>query len=399
MKAHMTEGKFLVYTVLAISFLMTIHIFQRQLNAMYDATNYVGIHTLLEFLSISISATVFFYGLKNAGLTKSSRMLLLSFTFFLVGMLDLLHTISFKGMPYFITESSVAKATWFWIIARIVNSLLLLAILLMPDWKLKRDSRVWVIIIGILMAAAIGFLVFRFEKILPLLVIEGKGTTSFKNGMEYIISFIQFLALIITLYQYHLEKSTAKLALALAFVFLLLTELIFTIYQSVYDLDNFSGHVFKVFGFYFILKGFYFSNKENDQQERKNQKLISELPGFIFKAVRRGNDLIGMYWEGELLQQIGLNHEEIVGQSLSKAFPAHEVPLIDYCRLSWTLQETIVFEMAYMGKSLLISIKPWFEENEKEVIIGNVIDMTGVHYEPPQKHLNHEVKNNAKIVM
>ena len=120
---------------------------------------------------------------------------------------------------------------------------------------------------------------------------------------------------------------------------------------------------------------------------------------FIFKAVRRGNDLIGLILEGELLQQLDINQEEISGQSISKVFPSDKFPLIDYCRLSWTLQEMIVFEMDYLEKSLLVSIKPMYEENEKDVIIGTVIDMTGVHYEPPQKHLNHEVKNNAKIVM
>jgi hypothetical protein len=393
-KSNMTEGKLLIYTVLAIFLLMAIHLFQRQLNAIYAATNYVGFHTLLEFLSISISATIFFYGLKSYGVTRSSRMLLLSLTFFLVGMLDLLHTISFKGMPYFITESSVAKATWFWIIARIFNSLLMLSILLIPDRRLKRDYRASTQIIAIFIAASIGFLVINFEKSLPLLFIEGQGTTSLKNGIEYIICFILFFGLIATLYQYHIEKSFAKLAIALAFVFLLLTELIFTIYQSVDDLNNFSGHIFKVFGFYFLLKGFYFSNEESEQQEKEeNQKLISELPGFIFKVVKRGDDFIGIYWEGELLKRIGLDREDIVGKSLSRVFP---MMIKEYCRLSWKLQETIAFEMAYMGKSLLISIKPWFEEDEKKVIIGTVIDMTGVHDEPTLKQLNMKIERTSK---
>ncbi len=85
-----------------------------------------------------------------------------------------------------------------------------------------------------------------FEGSLPLLVIEGKGTTVLKNSIEYFVSLILFVSLIISLYHYYLEKSEEKLYFALALVFLLLTELIFTIYQSVFDLDNFLGHVFKV---------------------------------------------------------------------------------------------------------------------------------------------------------
>jgi hypothetical protein len=263
--AKMTEGKFLIYTVSAIFLLMAIHIFQPQLNSIYNPDNYVGFHILLEVLSISISAAIFFYGLKGFGETKSRRMLLWSFTFLIVGLLDLLHTITFKGMPHFFTDSSVAKATWFWVISRAIQSFLLLLIILLPDRKVRRDYHKIAILTGILAVILIGVGVITLERQLPLLMEDGKGTTSLKNGIEYFISLIQFFSLIITLYKYHIEKSAEKLAIALALVFLLLTELIFTIYQSIYDLDNFSGHVFKVLGFYFLLKSLYFPNKNKEK--------------------------------------------------------------------------------------------------------------------------------------
>ncbi|MFK9090078.1 MASE3 domain-containing protein [Bacillus salipaludis] len=110
-----TEGRFILFSLLAIVLLMSIHLFQPQIMTFYNPKNYVGFHTLLESFSISISAAILLYGLKCYGKNYSSRMLLLSFTFLLVGTLDLLHTLTFKGMPFFITESSVAKATWFWV--------------------------------------------------------------------------------------------------------------------------------------------------------------------------------------------------------------------------------------------------------------------------------------------
>jgi hypothetical protein len=265
----MSEGKFLTYTVSAIILLMAIHIFQPQLYSIYNPDNYVGFHTLLESLSIAISAAIFFYGVKGFGETKSTRLLLLAFTFLTVGLLDLLHTISFKGMPHFFTDSSVAKATWFWVISRGIQAFLILLVLILPDRKVNGDYRRLAILLGILIVFFIGFFVIRFEKTLPLLMNDGKGTTSLKNGMEYVISFIQFLSLIITLYKYHMEKSKEQLGIALALVFLLLTELIFTIYLSVYDLDNFSGHVYKVFGMYFFLKGFCFPTKVKEQTALK----------------------------------------------------------------------------------------------------------------------------------
>lgn len=402
MKSKLTEGKFLFYSTLAVLLLMASHIFQPQINAIYNPKNYVGFHTLLETFSISISAAIMLDGLKQFGTTKSSRMLLMAFTFFLVGTLDLLHTLSFKSMPFFITESSIAKATWFWISARFLQALLIFSILLIPDRRLTRDYRVSAIVLGFIIAGSIGFSVINYEHSLPLLVVEGKGTTFLKNGLEYVVSIIQFGSLLITLIQYHVEKSEEKLALALAFVFLLLTELIFTIYQSVFDLDNFSGHIFKALGFYFILKSFYFSpaNEISHQSEQGTKRILYDLPGFIFKAVKKGNEFILTVIEGELLHQIGLDPEDLVTRPLTEVFSPNKGTLNDYCHLSLRLQESIRFEMDFMEKTFLISIKPTIEDVQIEAIIGTVIDMTGAHHFPVQR-MNEKVntKNVQKVVM
>ncbi|MEH7075828.1 MASE3 domain-containing protein [Neobacillus drentensis] len=402
MKTNLTEGKFLIYTTLAVLLLMATHVFQPQISTIYNPKNYVGFHTLLESFSISISASIMLYGLKKFGATRSSRMLLLGVTFFLVGTLDLLHTLSFKGMPYFITESSIAKATWFWISARLIQSLLIFSILLIPDRILKRDYRAGVLSLGLIIVFLIGFSIINYENSLPLLVVEGRGTTLWKNGLEYIVSLIQFGSLMVALFQYHIEKREEKLAIALAFVFLLLTELIFTIYQSVFDLDNFSGHIFKAFGFYFILKSFYFSPSPNHEnlREQDNEQLLKELPGFVFKAAKKGNQFILTVLEGNMLSQIDLYKEEVINRSLTEVFSSSNGTLNEYCHLSLRLQENIRFEMEYMEKSLLISIKPAIDEDEKETIIGTVIDMTGIHQLPvPKRNQKVEINNLQKIVM
>ncbi len=121
MKSSFSEGRFLVYTVSSIFLFMAIHFFSQPLYSIYNPNDYVGIHTLLETFSISVSMTIFFYGLKNFNKTKSSRLLILSFSFLVVGLIDTFHMMSYQGMPYFLTDSSVAKATWFWIISRTIN--------------------------------------------------------------------------------------------------------------------------------------------------------------------------------------------------------------------------------------------------------------------------------------
>lgn len=257
-----------------------------------------------------------------------------------------------------------------------------MAMLTVPDQKVNKDYRFLVILLGAILVGIISYCVITFEQHLPILVIEGQGTTLIKNGIEYFVCFFHFISLIITLYQYHMIKSEAKLAIAMSLVYLLLTSLIFTIYRSVVDIDNFSGHLFKVLGFYFILKGFYFMSNENEREENEHHKLMSELPGFIFLAVKKGNEFILTFIEGELVTQWGLKQENIIGRPLREIFNDNQAMMNDYCRFALRLWESSVFELDYFDRTLVISIKPVVKENGEEEIIGNVIDMPGFYQEP-----------------
>jgi hypothetical protein len=400
MKPRITETKFLFYTVSAIFLLMMVRIFLAEIYTIYNPDNYVSIHSFLEIICIAISVTIFLYGLKKYNATKSLRLLLLAFTFFIVGMIDLFHTLSFNGMPFFITASSVQKATWFWVTARVIQSILMLSLILLPEKKLKRDYRLVTLVVGVILTATVGFIIISFEKSLPMLVIEGKGTTLLKNGIEYGVSLILFISLMVSLYQYYLDKKEDKLYFALAFVFLLLTELIFTIYQSVYDLDNFLGHIYKVFGFYFILKGFYFTEYHYQKVQSNSQITISNQPGLFFRLKKSEKQFVCTNIEGELLNEICYSHEEIVGQHISKILPSMDASMNDYCHLSLNLREGITFEMVVKEKLLIISIKPSVDENDQDVILGTAMDMTGVFPRRfNQKQSKQEENKNVKIVM
>jgi Membrane-associated sensor domain len=399
MKSRMTETKFLLYTVSAIFLLMIVRIFLTEINNIYNPDNYVAIHSFLEIICIAISVTIFLYGIKKYSTTRSARLLLLAFTFLIVGIIDLFHTLSFKGMPFFITASSVQKATWFWVSARVFQSLLMLTLILLPDRKLKRDYRLVTFALGIILTGIVGYSIISFEKSLPMLVIEGKGTTLLKNGIEYGVSFILFISLVVALYQYYLDRKEDKLFFALAFVFLLLTELIFTIYQSVFDVDNFLGHIFKVFGFYFILKGFYFSEYYN-VQDLKEQNSMSEYPGLFFRLRKVGKQFVCTNIGGELVKEISYSQEEVIGVSISKILPAPDASINKYCRFSMELQESVTFEMVCQDRLMLISIKPDVDEFGQDVILGTAMDMSEIFPRRfNSKQSMQENNTNVKIVM
>ncbi|MFP7297335.1 MASE3 domain-containing protein [Neobacillus niacini] len=399
MNSKMTETKFLLYTVNAILLLMLVRIFLSQIYTIYDPKNYVGIHSMLEIICIAVSFTIFLFGLKKFSTNRSLRLLLLAFTFLTVGIIDLFHTLSYNGMPFFITASSVQKATWFWICARFIQSILMLMIILLPDKKIKKDYRALTVILGLILTGSVGYIIISYEKVLPLLVIEGKGTTLLKNGMEYGVSFIMFISLMAALYQYYLDNKEDKLYFGLAFVFLLLTELIFTIYQSVFDLDNFLGHVYKVFGFYFILKGFYFSEHETEEKPIESNTL-SDHPGLFFTLKRIGKQFVCTNIDGELLKELHYSPMQSSGVSISNILPALDVSLNDYCHLANKIKENITFKIEYQDKLLLITMKPAVDEMGQDVILGTVMDMSGIFPRRSNRKLARPENNKSvKIVM
>ncbi|WP_170169181.1 MASE3 domain-containing protein [Mesobacillus subterraneus] len=377
----MSERRFLVYTVSAVMLLVLIHLYHSELSSYLNPENYIAFHTILEFFSIAVSFSIFSYVWKSFVFSKSRRLLLLAFLFFILGVLDLFHTLTFKGMPFFITESSIAKATWFWILARIIGAVLMVLVLILPDRKLTIDPRRTCLTLCAVILSVIIFLVFKYENSLPLLVIEGEGTTVLKNLMEYGVSFLYFISIVVSLYFYNEGKNGQHLFIALAFTFLFLSELVFTIYQSVYDIDNFTGHLYKALGYIFIMKGFYFSTIADDSflknpQEklwRQTEEMIQTHYGIIFRLTKQENDFIHQIVGGGLLEDLGFSPNEINGKTLVEFLPVKAARIERYYECVWKNNEKIVFDVEIGGDTYAISLVPVMNNGEVVEIAGAVM--------------------------
>ncbi|WP_210365264.1 MASE3 domain-containing protein [Bacillus sp. REN3] len=381
MEKSMTEGRFLVFTVSAVVLLMLIHLYHSALSPYFHPENYLAIHTILEFFSITVSFVIFLYGWKTYPTSRSRKILLLSFLFFVIGVLDLLHTLTFKGMPFFITESSTAKATWFWVTARLIESFMMVGILMAPDRRMRHDLRPVYFASSTAIIAVISYIIFKYEGRLPLLFVEGEGTTTLKNTLEYGFSFLYFISIVISLYFYNESRNGQHLYVALAFTFLLLSELIFTIYQSAFDIDNFTGHVYKVIGSYFIMKGFFFSTTTDesatkDPEEklwRQTEGMLQAHYGIIFRLTKERNDFIHQIVGGGLLDDLGFTPNEINGRTLVEFFPQKAAKIERYYECVWENNEKVVFDIEIGGHSYAISLMPVVRNGEVVEIAGAVM--------------------------
>jgi len=115
------KRKLVLVFVGAFSLLMFAKQLTPYLYKVYSSAQYLGVHTFLEFISLFIAFSTFLlvWLLRRSFEDPPGRFLVvLSSTLLGVGCVDLLHTLSYQGMPAFITPSSYQKATFLWLFGR-----------------------------------------------------------------------------------------------------------------------------------------------------------------------------------------------------------------------------------------------------------------------------------------
>lgn len=240
-------------STIAIAGFIMIWSLHPSFNSRLDAGEFLTAHIMLEFFSIAISYAMALYCWAAAPYLKSLRFVALGAAFFSVGSMDIVHTISYKGMPVFAAIDQVQSATWFWILARMTEAVSLTAVFFINDKTV--NFKKWRTIVYASAAAyclALIWLIIKCSPSLPVLVIEGQGVTPLKVGLEYAITAVHLLAAALII-RGNEQRQGMKAAFIEALIFISLGELIFTIYKEVYDLENLLGHIYKAIGYYLIL--------------------------------------------------------------------------------------------------------------------------------------------------
>ena len=113
-------------------------LFRNQLYGVFGEDNYVVVHLLIEIFIIVVSFTIAIQAWLIFPYILSSHRLNIGALFLALGLLEIFHALSYKGMPFFIRESSPYTATWFYMVIRVSQALGLLMILIMKHKKVHR---------------------------------------------------------------------------------------------------------------------------------------------------------------------------------------------------------------------------------------------------------------------
>lgn len=339
-------------SLFAISVLLIFifYLYQDPLFQLYDQKQHLFTHTLLEMFSVLVCFSISMYGWKAFDDIKNRTLLWLPFIFLAVGTLDFFHLMTYPGMPFFITESSIEKTGWFWIIARFTASVGLLFLVLSTPGKMTFLKRRVLTIFSTFYLGFITWIIYYYEKQLPILIISDIGPTQLKNILEYLCCLFLFVALVYKTRKFIRTKDKFDLELLFALAFLLLSELTLTIYQSISDPFVVLGHIIKTFGYTYILKAYFFSRMQiTFLQKAQTERTLKNTQNILQSVFNYTPDSITiMDIEGRVLSVnqgfetvYGWKEEEVKGKLFRELMPE--------------LQENIdkVVEEVSQGKSLI----------------------------------------------
>jgi len=267
-----------------------------------DPVTYLPLHTALEFFSIAVAILIFAIVWHTREKHEDVSTLFLASLFLGVALLDFLHTLSFMGMPDFVTPSAPGKAIHFWLAARLMAAVGLLGAVLWTGNRLKKG--IWQLLLLVIIVTVVGLVAWAqlyHPEAVPVSFIPGKGLTEYKIDVEYFISALYLIAAGLMFFRSERASKRYWLYLGAAALIMMFSEFYFTLYAKVTDTYNLLGHVYKVIAYGIVYQAvFVISVREPYRQIQRMQKRQEHTSNQLLEAQQIAH--LGQ-WELEFLNQ------------------------------------------------------------------------------------------------
>ncbi|MDP3479249.1 MAG: MASE3 domain-containing protein [Desulfoprunum sp.] len=210
--------------------------------------SYLLFHGLIEITTIAIGFTLFILTWNTSQYLANTFLRLLGIGYGFIALLDLLHTLSYKGMNVF-PGFDANLPTQLWIAARYLQAVTLVGALLLLEHQI--DDHV---VFAGYAAAIVVLTAMIYSCNFPDCFIEGVGLTAFKINSEYLISALLLAMLYLFFRQRRHFSDRTFWLIAFSIASTVISELSFTAYVSVYGFANLIGHFAKLAAFYLIYR-------------------------------------------------------------------------------------------------------------------------------------------------
>lgn len=307
--------------------------------------DFLPLHTLLEFSSVMVAFMVFGVTWHSLSPTRSAKIALLGCAMLASGLLDFGHTLSYKGMPDFVTPSSPEKGIAFWLAARLTVATALCVASFMSTAPLRKpQTRYAQLLCYSLYTSFIFWIVLLHQSVLPRTFIEGSGLTHFKVASEWVI--ISLLSIAASRFLQGVgskEKHNLNTYFFTAAVVFIMSEVFFTQYKTTSDTFNILGHLYKIIADFLLYQAVFVSTiqapyLEIGQQQTRYRQLFDNMTscGVVYRAVDNGDDFIFLEVNHAAERTEKTDRDNLTGRRLTELFPgAADLGFLDVLRRVW----------------------------------------------------------------
>ncbi len=287
------------------------------------STSMLTVHLLLELFAIVIAmlvVTVSWHTF-DAKDMHSANVLLIGFL--TVATCDLVHALTYDGMPPFLAPSSTPRAIFFWLAGRSVEvaTLGLLAL----GWA-PRLSRSASLAAGVGLSAGLVWLGSYHLDVFPTTFVAGRGLTEFKTHYEYVLFGLNMGVALLLWWRARRGEGTRCHLLALSCFLIGLGELSFTTYRTPSDFENIFGHIYKLAAYVLLYMATFYSSirapfdalRQSEQRVRESEirlRLLSNnLPNcMVYQVVRQADGSMHFMHVSESVERLtGLKAQDVL---------------------------------------------------------------------------------------
>lgn len=295
--------------------------------------NFLLFHTFAEFFSIFVALGVFFIAWSARRFLDNPYFKILAAGFLCFSLLDLVHSLAYKGMGLFPQHEGGNLPAQLWIAGRYIQALSFIAAWAFVNRRLRMT---WLVNGSLVIFSLVLMSIFVWD-IFPQCYDDQAGElTSFKIISEYIIIGLFAVALILLVRQgqKYFSRQTIQL-LAASIVLTMAAEFVFTLYRHVWGDWIVVGHLFKIGAFYLIYKAIIeialrdpykllFSNLRKSQNalrdsERRYRNVVEDTPAMISRILPDGTLT---YANQVLCKATQLKQHQLIGRNFLEFLPA-----------------------------------------------------------------------------
>lgn len=206
-------------------------------------------HSLAEIFSVIVACGVFLVVWNSRRFQSNNYLTFLGPAFLFVALLDLLHTLAYRGMGVF-DGYDTNLPTQLWVAARYLHctSFLIAALFI------HRRPNVPAVLVGYGTACCLLLLLIFRWPVFPACYVEGFGLTAFKKGSEYAICFVLLCSMAVLWRKRLSFDRDVRFWLMMSIGLTVGSELAFTLYTDPYGVFNGLGHWLKLLAFYFVYR-------------------------------------------------------------------------------------------------------------------------------------------------